>query len=536
LRQLRSANRRQAAGPRDIAQDSPRARDGLRFAVLSPVIGSQRRIDAGPAIGTTLNGKWRIDAQIGRGGMATVYAVTHRYGYRAAIKVLSPAVAADPEIRQRFLREGYISNAVGHPAAVQVLDDDVWNETVFLVMELLEGETLEARRRRLGGRLQFAEVLASAETLLDVLAVAHGRGIVHRDVKPDNVFMTSSGATRVLDFGIAQVRHLGAMTSAGTVMGTLDFMSPEQAVGTSEDVDARTDVWAAGATMFHLLSGALVHEAATPRERLLLAASRAPRSLAEAAPFVPREIVAVVDRALAFDKADRWPDAHSMRFALRLASRGASERRAVAAGLSSERTMVMADDDERTLALPTRARGPGSEPTLLAAQAPPSAPDAAPRVVTGGSGSQAPVELPRYAPEPIELPMRSGRRSYAVAALLVAAVLALLGGRRLLAAPGQAATPTSAGVPAAAPIAASAEPAIPEPAAFAPTPARAPAVHALAPHAFPRPRGPHRGVVAPSADAGDAPIPVPEGDDVPETRDDAPAVVNTADAAAAQGA
>lgn len=145
-------------------------------------------------VGTVIQGKWQIDARIGSGGMATVYAATHRNGNRAAIKMLHTQLSREQTVRNRFLREGYVANAVGHPGVVQVIDDGVTEDgAVFLVLELLEGETIEARRLRLGGKLPIEEALSIADEALDALAAAHEKGIVHRDVKPENVFLTMNG-------------------------------------------------------------------------------------------------------------------------------------------------------------------------------------------------------------------------------------------------------------------------------------------------------------------------------------------------------
>src|SRR5262249_22613991 len=160
-----------------------------------------------PRIGTVLKDKWKVDARLGRGGVATVYAATHRNGARVAIKVLNRDVARNPDIRSRFLREGYAANAVNHPGVVRVLDDDTTEEgQPFLVMDLLEGELVDERRMRKGGRLPLVEVMRIGDQVLDVLAAAHEKGIIHRDIKPENIFITESGAVRVLDFGIARMR------------------------------------------------------------------------------------------------------------------------------------------------------------------------------------------------------------------------------------------------------------------------------------------------------------------------------------------
>ena len=162
-------------------------------------------------LGRMLRGKWRLDALLGVGGMAAVYAATHRNGSRAAVKVLHSELTINPQVRNRFLREGYVANAVGHEGAVRVIDDDSAEDgSMFLVTELLDGETLEQRRIRCGGRLSEDEVLCLAEPLLDVLIAAHAKGVVHRDLKPENVFVTRNGQVKVLDFGIARLRELRA--------------------------------------------------------------------------------------------------------------------------------------------------------------------------------------------------------------------------------------------------------------------------------------------------------------------------------------
>jgi serine/threonine-protein kinase len=272
-------------------------------------------------IGTTLREKWRLDSILGAGGMAVVYAATHRNGTRAAVKVLHTELSLNALARERFLWEGQVANAVGHPGAVRVLDDDVAEDgSLFLVTELLEGETLEDRRVRLGGRLSEDEVLLAMDQVLDVLAVCHEQRIVHRDLKPDNLFLTGSGQVKVLDFGIARLRQPAAprrLTQAGDAMGTPAFMAPEHARGLWDDVDERSDLWACGASMFHLLSGVVVHDGRTVNEQLLSAMTRPAVPLSCVAPNVSRQVMRIVDKALSFEKSARWPDARAMREAIR---------------------------------------------------------------------------------------------------------------------------------------------------------------------------------------------------------------------------
>src|SRR5262249_36907111 len=144
-------------------------------------------------------------------------------------------LAFDRNIKSRFLREGYIANKVGHPGAVSVLDDDEGDDgSIVLVMELLEGETVDGRWRRAGKKLPPREVMLIGDQLLEVLAAAHAAEIIHRDVKPENLFLTRDGALKVLDFGIARLRELSAKsgaTGSQSSLGTPAFMPPEQARG-----------------------------------------------------------------------------------------------------------------------------------------------------------------------------------------------------------------------------------------------------------------------------------------------------------------
>lgn len=276
-------------------------------------------------VGAVLREKWRLDRLLGVGGMAAVYEGTHRNGKRGAVKVLHLELSMHPDARARFLQEGYVANRVDHPGAVSVLDDDVAEDgSVFLVMELLDGRTLEeVAASRPGRRLGAAEALALADQLLDVLAAAHDRGIVHRDLKPENLFLTREGKLKVLDFGLARVREVqGArLTRTGNAMGTPAFLPPEQAQGQWDQVDGRTDLWAAGATLFTLLTGRLVHEATNLNQLLLAAMTHSAPALRSVAPDVPKPVAAIVDRALAFERKARWEDARAMQRAVREARR-----------------------------------------------------------------------------------------------------------------------------------------------------------------------------------------------------------------------
>ena len=268
-------------------------------------------------LGSSLLGKYTLKRVIGIGGMAAVYAGVHRNGHSVAVKVLHERLASEPEIERLFRREAQLANRIAHPGVVPVIDDDVTEDgCIFLVMPLLEGETVRARAERDGGTLPLAEVMVIAHAALGALGAAHGEKIVHRDIKPENLFVTLAGEVKVLDFGIGrffETNDAGASaTRSGRAIGTPAFMAPEQALGRTRDIDGRVDVWALGATMFALLSGTNVHAGETCAETTVLAATRPAPLLASAAPNVPRAVCAVVDRALTFDKHDRWESAEAM--------------------------------------------------------------------------------------------------------------------------------------------------------------------------------------------------------------------------------
>ncbi len=186
-------------------------------------------------------------------------------------------------------------------------------------MELLDGETLEQLSMTRGGTIPADELARYAAQVLDTLVAAHARGIVHRDIKPENLFVTDDGIVKILDFGIARMDGLGdalRVTRAGEPIGTPAFMSPEQARGRLDDVDERTDVYSLGATMFTMLTGEPVHAEPTTVAELIAAVITRPARRVRQAGDVPAALAAFVDRALAFDKSERFATAEEMRSAL----------------------------------------------------------------------------------------------------------------------------------------------------------------------------------------------------------------------------
>lgn len=267
-------------------------------------------------LGRTLGGKYHLREVLGAGGTAVVYRATDNEGSTFAIKVLHDHLSRSEEVCRRFIREGQLGNVLDHPNTIRVLDYGSTEEQCpYLVLEFLEGESLEDRRVRAGGRLDMWETLDYCDQLLAVLEVAHAKNIVHRDIKPSNLFVMKTGVLKVLDFGIARLTDDTSATSTktGQMVGTPAFMPPEQALSRPRDIDARTDIWSVGATLFTLLSGEHVHIAETSSEHLVKAATLHSRSLARALPGVPANVEALVAKCLAFDKSERWASATEMR-------------------------------------------------------------------------------------------------------------------------------------------------------------------------------------------------------------------------------
>lgn len=275
-------------------------------------------------VGSTLDEKWTLETLLGVGGMAAVYGARHRNGARAAVKVLHPHLSRHPEVRERFRREGYAANRVEHPGAVKVLDDHVILEgpdagTAYLVMELLDGESLQDRLER-GPPVGENEFLQIADGVLDVLQAAHARGVIHRDLKPENLFFvkddgaSSIGArVKVLDFGLARLQEGQAITSYGLALGTPSFMPPEQAAGRLDEIDGRTDLFALAATGFRLRTGRRIHEAANAVDLVRKMASLPAPRIRSVAADVSEPFARVVDRGLEFRREDRYENAEAMR-------------------------------------------------------------------------------------------------------------------------------------------------------------------------------------------------------------------------------
>jgi len=261
-----------------------------------------------PALRQALAGRYDLQAPIGRGGMGLVYLAREvRLDRPVAVKLLPPELAADGPCRERFLREARTAAGLAHPNIVPIHAVHEVGDFVFFTMAYVAGETLAQRVATRGplGAEEGARLLAEVG---EALAYAHARGVVHRDVKPDNILIeTATGRALLADFGIAHVSPRGRPTApSGPVLGTAAFMSPEQARG--EPVDGRSDVYSLGVVAFYALSGRLPFEAPTDSATLLLHILEAAPALRAIAPAVPSRLAFVVDRCLAKDPWARFAD------------------------------------------------------------------------------------------------------------------------------------------------------------------------------------------------------------------------------------
>jgi serine/threonine-protein kinase len=268
-------------------------------------------------VGQIVADRYELQRVLGVGASGAVYEALHKYTQRSvALKVMHPHLAAAPDAVARFLREARAAAAIGHPGIPQVLDAGTVDDgRPYLVHELLEGRTLE--RVIAEGALSFDDVTRIGLRLLDALAAAHAVQIVHRDVKPENVLLVRKEGeldVRLLDFGVAKNLQSpdpsGILTKPGQAVGTPTYMSPEQARALV--VDARTDVWGAGATLFHAVAGRPHYqEPSVPMLLMRIVTDRPPRvrTLREG---VPDALARAIDGALEPSLDARWATARAM--------------------------------------------------------------------------------------------------------------------------------------------------------------------------------------------------------------------------------
>ena len=271
-------------------------------------------------LGTVVGGRWKLVKILGLGASAGVYRGVDEEGWRVAVKVMHSKFLRSRIVRERFMREQSILDQVQHRHTLRIYET---NETLdglpYIVMELLEGQTLARIMNKRGEvPLELDRVVAYMLPVLEALELCHSKDILHRDLKPANIFLTQEGVIKLLDFGVAKYHQDGKnLTRDGATIGTPAFMSPEQASGQMGKLDARSDVFSVGATMHYLLSGQYIHHEETAQMTYLKAATSPAPSLESHAPHIAPEVIALVDRAVAWNPADRWQDASTMGMQIR---------------------------------------------------------------------------------------------------------------------------------------------------------------------------------------------------------------------------
>jgi serine/threonine-protein kinase len=287
--------------------------------------------------GEILEGKYRLVQRIGTGGMGSVWIAEHMaIGKRVAVKLLHRELAENEEATKRFHQEARAAAAAGHRGIVEVHDIGVTGDgEPYIVMELLEGESLGSLLAR-ENRISVPMALHLALSALSALAAAHRRGIVHRDIKPDNVFLARTmdlPAVKLLDFGVSKMAAGNPSTTlSGVALGTPRYMAPEQARG-DLDIDARADLWAMGVILYEALTGSVPFDAPTSNAVMVRLMTEEPRPPRELAPELPEKLEAIILRALAKEPADRFRRAEDMIEALLEITESETESRARLAAL-----------------------------------------------------------------------------------------------------------------------------------------------------------------------------------------------------------
>jgi len=275
-------------------------------------------------------GDYEVVARLGAGGLGVVYEVQHLIsGRREAMKILLPDQSGTPEMVERFRREVQTLAALNPVNIAQLHTAFYYENQLAMVMELVYGETLRDLRARAGITLPHA--LAYISQVLDALAYAHRLGVVHRDIKPSNIMISDGGVVKLLDFGIAVTGVGSDLTRAGYLLGSLNYMSPEQIGGSK--AGPRSDIYSVGVTLYELLTGELPIKGANNYEIMMAHMNQVPVRPHEIAPMVPLVISDAVMRALAKDPAQRFASAEDFHFALRATSAPAESGATFAAPL-----------------------------------------------------------------------------------------------------------------------------------------------------------------------------------------------------------
>jgi serine/threonine protein kinase len=375
-------------------------------------------------IGTVVRGKYRIKARLGEGGMANVYKAHHELlDELRALKVIKPELASDNEFMGRFKNEAIMARKLNHPNAVRVDDLDIAEDGLpFIAMELVVGDTLKTLVQRIGP-MPVSLVLDIASHVCEALDAAHKLGLIHRDIKPENIVLIPQReglpVAKILDFGISRLREETAgnkgLTQTGMVIGTPEYMSPEQALGKrGSEIDGRSDLYSLGIVMYRMLTGELPFQADTTVEMILQHLKTIPKPPHQAKPELatPESVSAIVMKALEKDRDKRYPTGAEMAAAIKKA-RGSvtlASRKIDWGALSSAAASFGAELDSTT----ARTTAPLPLPEPVVGAPPPPA-----QTVTTPTGRTL-YRSARIAPPPKEFPLRL--------VLVVLAVGILIGG------------------------------------------------------------------------------------------------------------
>jgi len=347
---------------------------------LCPVDGAGLETTGDPLVGETLAGKYRVEERLSVGGMGTVYRGTHiLMDKKVAIKVLRPSLAADEKIVARFSREASAASKISHPHALSVTDfGEDEGGVVFLVMEFLNGRTLKEVIRK-DGPLPLSRVVEIMRQVGSSLVAAHAEGVVHRDLKSDNIMLLNNNGVdyaKVLDFGIAKIQEpMGVedsgLTSPDLIIGTPQYMSPEQC-SQSEQIDSRSDIYSLGIILYEMLVGHVPFTGESPTVVMLKHLQEIPKSVFEERPDLPSGVGTVVAKALAKRREDRYQTAGALIEDLVIAEGTAlvqpelGDRKADRIIVPT--TSVAAEDDEETLVRPRTPAYAPSEPSQVLPQ------------------------------------------------------------------------------------------------------------------------------------------------------------------------
>jgi two-component system LytT family response regulator len=301
---------------------------------------------------------YRVVSRLGEGGMGAVYLADDMpLGRRVALKILSANLAADPDRMHRFVQEAKLASALTHPNVAYIYEIGDDSGIRFLAMEYVEGEPLSVRLSR--GQLVFSALLSAGIQVADALDAAHAKGIVHRDIKPSNLMLTPRGHVKVLDFGLAkmqpaenreevQISETQFMTSAGVVLGTVAYMSPEQALG--RDVDHRTDLFSLGVVLYEMATGRLPFSGVTPSETMARILGAQPEAIGRFNYEVPEGFDRMVRKCLEKERERRYQSARELLVDLKNLERDTTGRSA-AVSVPRKLSAVIVDDEELARAL-----------------------------------------------------------------------------------------------------------------------------------------------------------------------------------------